>query len=65
MSERYSSGEAAARGGMTRDALLHALRMGAPEPKTPRVGGRRMFSDADIERICKWRASRRRVPVGA
>jgi DNA-binding transcriptional MerR regulator len=39
------------------------LRSGAPEPET-RIGGRRIFSEADIERLEAWYAPRRQAREG-
>lgn len=60
----FSTGEAAKRLGVTRDSLLSALRSGAPEPETPRIGGRRAFSEADLERLAAWYAPRRQLREG-
>ncbi len=55
MEKMYSTGEAAQQLGLSRDALMFALRnSGAPEPQTGRPGGRRIFSEADVERLRKW-----------
>lgn len=62
--EILSTGGAAKRLGVSRDSLLAALRSGAPEPETPRIGGRRIFSEADIERLEAWYAPRRQAREG-
>lgn len=56
----FSTGEAALALGVSRDSLVAALRAGAPEPKQ-RVGGRRLFSPQDIDRVRSWFASRGRA----
>lgn len=48
-----STGEAAARLGITRDALLYAFRSGAPEPDRW-VGGRRVFDYPDLYELALW-----------
>ncbi len=53
MTKFFTSTEAAKAIGTTRDNLLYALRHGAPEPKR-RLGGRRVFSTADIEDLRRW-----------
>lgn len=58
-----SSGQAAKEIGVSRDSLLFALRTGAPEPKAGRLGNRRMFSEADIERLREWFSKRGRGTV--
>ena len=57
----YSTGEAARLLGVTRDAVIHALRYGAPEPETPRMAGRRVFGETDIERLRAWFRARGRI----
>ena len=57
--EIVSTGEAARRLGVSRDSLLAAFRTGAPEPEMPRIAGRRVFSETDIERLRAWLAPRR------
>ena len=59
----YSTGEAAAHLGLSRDALVAALRAGAPEPPT-RLAGRRVFGKTDIARLRRWFEARGRF-VGA
>lgn len=55
MSVFLTTGEAAHRLGISRDKLMFALRSsGAPEPRTGRLGGRRIFSEEDVERLRKW-----------
>ena len=56
--EILSTGEVAKRLGVSRDSLLAALRSGAPEPKAPRIGGRRIFGESDIARLKAWFAQR-------
>lgn len=63
MNKSYSTGGAARRLKRSRDSLSHAFRAGAPEPETPRIAGRRMFSEQDIERLREWFASRQRGKV--
>lgn len=59
MPKFFTTGEAAAKLGLSRDKLMFALRIsGAPEPEAGRLGGRRMFSAEDIERLRKWFATR-------
>ena len=60
----YSTGEVARLLGLSRDALISALRYGAPEPTVPRAGGRRVFTAADVARLREWLAARGRR-VGA
>jgi DNA-binding transcriptional MerR regulator len=48
-----STGETARELGLSRDALLAALRGGAPEPQR-RVAGRRLFDDHDVDRLRMW-----------
>lgn len=55
-----SIGETAAYLGLSRDAVTFALRSGAPEPETPRVGNRRVFSKDDVERLREWFIARGR-----
>ena len=55
----FSSGGAARALGISRDALLWALRAGAPEP-TVRVGGRRLFAEQDLQALRAWLAGRSR-----
>ena len=60
----FSTGEAAAALGITRDALLAALRAGAPEPGM-RLAGRRVFGREDLAQLTAWFAARGRpVCVG-
>ena len=59
----FSTGGAAAALGITRDALLAALRAGAPEPAM-RLAGRRVFGGEDIVKLQAWFAGRGR-PVRA
>ena len=56
----YSTGGAAAELGLTRDALLAAIRFGAPEPAT-RLAGRRVFNDEDLDHLRQWFLARGRV----
>ncbi|MDR1613852.1 MAG: hypothetical protein LBT97_13895 [Planctomycetota bacterium] len=50
----YSTGEAAAKLGVSRDSLLTAImRSGAPDAGQ-RCGGRRYFSEDDIEKLVRW-----------
>lgn len=56
----FSTGGAAAALGLTRDALLAALRAGAPEPGM-RLAGRRMFGPEDMDRLREWFSARGRV----
>lgn len=51
--ELLSTGETATRLGITRDALICALRSGAPEPER-RIAGRRMFGEADMCALSRW-----------
>jgi hypothetical protein len=55
----FSTGEAAAALGITRDALYAALRAGAPESQF-RLAGRRVFGQRDLERLRQWFAARGR-----
>ena len=50
----FSIGEVAKMLHVSRDSLPAALRKGAPEPITPRVGGRRIFSDEDYAALANW-----------
>jgi hypothetical protein len=60
----FSTGGAAAALGLTRDALLAALRAGAPEPSM-RLAGRRMFACEDLTRLREWFSTRgRTVSIG-
>lgn len=56
----YSSGEAAEALGISRDALLTAFRSGAREPSS-RVGGRRLYSEADLRAVSEWFQKRGRI----
>ncbi|MDR2390703.1 MAG: MerR family transcriptional regulator [Planctomycetota bacterium] len=53
-----SIGEVAKKLHVSRDSIHAALRKGAPEPRTSRIGGRRVFSDADYAAIAEWYARR-------
>jgi len=59
----YSSGEAAESLDITRDALVAALRAGAPEASL-RLAGRRVFGQEDLARLRDWFAARGRVVSG-
>lgn len=60
----YSTGEAAGKIGVTRDSLFNALRKGAPDA-VRRMGGRRMFSEAEVERLAAWFKVREMIRKGA
>lgn len=60
----FSTGEVAKKLSVTRDSLLSALRSGAPEPTVMRIGGRRVFSESDIERLAVWYERRRQAREG-
>lgn len=49
----YSTGGAAAKLEMTRDALQYYLRTGAPNVGQ-RCGRRRMFTEADLDTLRTW-----------
>lgn len=50
----YSTGETAEKLGVTRDALLGAIRFaGAPDTEQ-RCGGRRLFSEEDVKKLEEW-----------
>jgi DNA-binding transcriptional MerR regulator len=54
MGKLYTSGQAAHKLGVTRDALLAAVRQaGAPDARS-RVGDRRAFSENDIAELAAW-----------
>ena len=57
-----STGDAARELGVSRDALLWALRTGAPEP-AKRVAGRRVFEAEDLDQLRLWLENRGRKPV--
>ena len=57
--ELFSTGEAASHLGISRDALVAALRSGAPEPPT-RLAGRRVFGKTDIAHLRRWFGARGR-----
>ena len=57
--ELFSTGEAANAFGITRDALVAALRAGAPEPAV-RLAGRRVFDKEDLRRLRGWFGKRGR-----
>ena len=59
----YSSGEAAKRLGVSRDSLFGALRNGAPDAES-RIGNRRAFTDAEIEKLAEWYERRRLLRDG-
>jgi len=46
--------------GISRDALLAALRSGAPEPAN-RVGGRRLFSSEDLQSLSQRFAAKTKM----
>ncbi len=54
----YSSGEVAKRIGVTRDSLFAALKAGAPDAEL-RVGNRRVFTGAELEKLAEWFERRR------
>jgi len=58
--EWFSTGEAAAALGISRDALTAALRAGAPEPAI-RLAGRRVFGRPELDDLCRWFESRGRA----
>ncbi len=49
----WSTGEAAQALAVSRDALLWAMRAGAPRPRM-RVAGRRVFTAQDLEALRAW-----------
>ncbi len=53
----YSTGEAAQKLGVSRDSLFNALRKGAPDAGN-RMGGRRVFSETDVEKLAAWYKTR-------
>lgn len=55
----FSTGEAARELGVARDAVVWALRSGAPKPRT-RLAGRRVFTEAEILVLRNWFDERRR-----
>ncbi len=59
MNNLLSSSGAAKALGMSRDSLMFALRTGAPEPRTPRLANRRVFSQNDVEALREYFQSRR------
>ena len=63
-SEWFSTGEAAVALGISRDALVAAMRAGAPEPPI-RLAGRRVFGKEDMIRLRRWFESRGRVLTGS
>lgn len=53
----YSTGEAAKKIGVSRDSLFAALRTGAPDTKN-RIGGRRIFSEIEVNSLEAWYKTR-------
>ena len=53
----YSTGEAAKKLGVSRDSLFSALRTGAPDTKN-RIGGRRIFSETEVNSLEAWYKTR-------
>lgn len=60
----YSSGEVAKILGVSRDSLYSALKNGAPDT-THRMGGRRVFTESEVERIATWYKTREMARNGA
>lgn len=56
----FSTGETANELGISRDALVAALRAGAPEPQM-RLAGRRVFGTEDLQRLRRWFEARGRI----
>ena len=59
----YSSGEAAKRIGVTRDSLFAAIKAGAPDAML-RIGSRRVFTEAEVERLAAWYDQRWKIRDG-
>lgn len=55
----YATGTAAAKLGLTRDSLQYHLRTSAPKVGNL-YGGRRLFTDSDIEVLRTWFTGRRK-----
>lgn len=59
----YSTGEAAQKLGVSRDSLFNALRKGAPDAGN-RMGGRRVFSETEVEKLAAWYRMREMMRSG-
>lgn len=59
----YSTGEAAKKIGVSRDSLFGALKNGAPDSEI-RIGGRRVFTEPEIERLADWYDAREKARHG-
>ena len=59
----YSTGETAKRLGVTRDMIFSALKSGAPDAAL-RTGNRRVFTEAEVERLEAWFENRRKIRDG-
>ena len=59
----YSSGEVAKKLGVSRDSLFGALKSGAPDT-AHRLGGRRVFTEAEVERLAEWYKAREMARKG-
>lgn len=59
----YSTGEAAERLAVSRDSLVAALRGGAPDT-AHRMAGRRVFTEANVERLAEWYKARETARKG-
>lgn len=59
----YSTGEAAKRLGVTRDAIFSALISGAPDAAV-RVGNRRIFTEEEVGKLAAWFERRRKIRDG-
>lgn len=60
----YSTGEAAKKLGVSRDSLFAALRTGAPDTKN-RIGGRRIFSETEVNSLEAWYKTRDMMKNGS
>lgn len=63
MIKMYSTGEAAKRLGVTRDAVFSALISGAPDAAI-RVGNRRIFTEEEVGKLAAWFERRRKIRDG-
>lgn len=59
----YSSGEVAKKLGVSRDSLFGALKSGAPDT-TYRMGGRRVFTETEVQRLAEWYKTREMARKG-